>query len=592
MRKKNCIIASVGKKSLHRHWLPKTQNYDVHLIVYDDSYSRFKHDSAYISVDKGYKLKLVYRYLEKHPEYLAHYEYFFIPDDDILISNENIERLFELMQKYSLSIAQPALLDSYFTYPSLVKDKFTLLRYTNMVEMMLPCFSKDALKKVLFTFNENESGWGTDFHWGNIINITGKEMAVIDSIFAKHTRPIQSSKEENINNLTNYMQKYNLKIDIKEFGCIYLDNIDKNFFIKERDKYKLLKNELDIVANFLKEKCFHIDNTGLFSGKLGLSLFFINYYQLSGNRIFYDLAFFVFEETRNQIKKIKNNFSLSSGLPGIGWLVEYLAQNKYIENETDEILEEVTYKINSHDFFNYEDFSLDNGLIGIGFYYLARIKNSNFTLENDQQLKENEIFQKIIEVLQSYLQEKTKYDFPDINIRDMANFILLFAQYNSTKKHEMITLTGKQMKWVEKLYFHYLHDMKEQNLSLECLYNNLLFAYTLSQYFTTLNKKELQTNIIESILNYSKDIFRSNWINNSTSHELIPLAHIYFLFYQESKIDDFKNIALSFLDKVIYQKDKIKEELNHLITSDIKKLLVEGLMLSSILSDVKSDWTF
>jgi len=116
-----------------------------------------------------------------------------------------------------------------------------------------------------------------------------------------------------------------------------------------------------------------------------------------------------------------------------------------------------------------------------------------------------------------------------------------------------------------------------------------MLAYSLFQYFATLNNKELQINIIVNILDYSKDIFQNKRIDNSRFYELIPLAYIYFLFYQKTDIEDLKNIVLSFLDKVVYQKDNMKDELNSLITNDIKRLLAIGLMLTSILSDVKSE---
>ncbi len=580
--KKNCIIATVGKKSLHKNWLHQTQNYDVHLIVYDDSYSGFKHDSAYVSADKGYKLKLVYRYLEKHPEYLAQYEYFFIPDDDILMDYKSIEQLFELMQQYSLSIAQPALFDSYYTYDSLIRDKYTILRYTNFIEMMLPCFSKEALKKVLFTFNENESGWGADYHWPHIINFTGKEMAVLDRIPAVHSRPIQSAKAGNFNDLTEYTLKYNLKKDIREFGCIYIDKVDENFLITDRNKYKLIENSLHTIANFLKEKYIQIENVGLFNGKSGLSLFFINYYQLTGNRIFYDLAFFVFESVEKQINAINDNITFSSGLSGIAWFIEYLAQNNYIENETDELLEEISSKIDDNDFSTYKDLSLNNGLVGIGIYYLARIKNQNFSLNNERHLKEKGIIQEIVYKLQSYLQEKTGSDISEINIRDITHIMLFFAQYNTTEKCEPVTLPEPQIEWLEKQCSYYIQNTDEHILGVEYSYDSLLYAYTLFQYFATCNKKEQQACIIESLLDYSKKMLQSRQVSSATFHSSIELAYIYFLFYQKSNIESFKRFALFFLDKVIYEKDNLRNELD---TFDIKKLLASSFILTQLLAN-------
>ena len=84
-------------------------------------------------------------------------------------------------------------------------------------------------------------------------------------------------------------------------------------------------------------------------------------------------------------------------------------------------------------------------------------------------------------------------------------------------------------------------------------------------------------------------IFMTQRIN--ALHKCIPLAYIYLLFYQHSSIDDFKSVALLILDKVICEKEKLNNELNNLIASDIRKLLADGLMLTALLSDVESDWT-
>ncbi len=163
--KKNCILSVVGRNSLHKQWIDESSDYDVHLIVYDDSYCKFYKDTDFISCRKGDKLRSVYNYLTEHPVYLEKYDYFFIPDDDISISPGEISRLFFLMKNHNLQIAQPALRDSYYSYEHTLYDKYSL-RCSNFVEMMHPCFSREALKKVLFSFNENNSGW----EWNSAID--------------------------------------------------------------------------------------------------------------------------------------------------------------------------------------------------------------------------------------------------------------------------------------------------------------------------------------------------------------------------------------------------------------------------------------
>lgn len=139
--KKNAVFVPVGKDSLHRQLLKGDADFDLHLLIYDGSYNKFCNDSDFVACDAGYKMDMIYRYLHRHPELFEKYEYFFLLDDDIVISTEDVNRLFSMMREYQLKIAQPSLVMSYYTYKHTAFHPFYILRYTNFVEMMMPCFS-------------------------------------------------------------------------------------------------------------------------------------------------------------------------------------------------------------------------------------------------------------------------------------------------------------------------------------------------------------------------------------------------------------------------------------------------------------------
>lgn len=143
--KKNAVFVSAGKTSLHRQLLKGDADFDLHLLIYDDSYNQFCDDTKFISVQSGYKMDMTYHYLQCHPEFLENYDYFFLMDDDIVMSTEEVNKLFCMMRKYKLKIAQPSLVMSYYTYAHTTHHPHCILRYTNFVEMMIPCFSKEAL---------------------------------------------------------------------------------------------------------------------------------------------------------------------------------------------------------------------------------------------------------------------------------------------------------------------------------------------------------------------------------------------------------------------------------------------------------------
>ena len=266
--KKNAVFVPVGKDSLHRQLLKGDADFDLHLLIYDGSYNKFCNDSDFVACDAGYKMDMTYRYLHRHPEFFEKYEYFFLLDDDIVISTEDVNRLFSMMREYQLKIAQPSLVMSYYTYKHTAFHPFYILRYTNFVEMMMPCFSRDALKAVLPTFEQKIRWCGIEMHWPVLVGSNHKDMAIVDAVSAKHTRPVQSWNSLSQLQQENYLKKHNLSWSIEMYGGLPLDNVDfegKQVFDELRtycekikqDLYhggllKMKKSEVNSVIFFLK----------------------------------------------------------------------------------------------------------------------------------------------------------------------------------------------------------------------------------------------------------------------------------------------------------------------------------------------------
>lgn len=110
-----------------------------------------------------------------------------------------------------------------------------MLRYTNFVEMMVPCFSREALGKVLFTFNENETGWGTETHWPLLIHASPNDMAVIDAVSVVHTRPIRSGQSIHRHDAMEYLRKYGLATQVMEYGYVSVGGGET--FLLDRETY-------------------------------------------------------------------------------------------------------------------------------------------------------------------------------------------------------------------------------------------------------------------------------------------------------------------------------------------------------------------
>ena len=252
--KKNAVFVAAGEGSLHRQLLKGDANFDLHLLIYDGSYSKFCNDTDFIACDAGYKMDMTYRYLHRHPDLLDKYEYFFLMDDDIEMSTEEVNKLFGIMKQYHLRIAQPSLVMSYYTYVHTLRIPFCVLRYTNFVEMMVPCFSKEALVKVLPTFERKVRGCGIEYHWSRLIHGGHKDMAIIDKVNACHVRPLRHWEYQQ--ELISYFNVNNLNATIITYSSLYEENdnpVKKAECLVENNIVQLNAIASDVLKLFTKE---------------------------------------------------------------------------------------------------------------------------------------------------------------------------------------------------------------------------------------------------------------------------------------------------------------------------------------------------
>lgn len=122
------------------------------------------------------------------------YDYAIFPDDDLEYPGYFAGRFFDLLDTYDIALAQPALTaDSYHTYDISVRCPETILRFTNFVEVMIPCFRRDCLRRLRGTFAHAVSpmGYGFDLHWPYACSAAGFKMAIVDETPVAHRfRPV------------------------------------------------------------------------------------------------------------------------------------------------------------------------------------------------------------------------------------------------------------------------------------------------------------------------------------------------------------------------------------------------------------------
>ena len=218
--KNNLLITTIGNYYQNAfEWCSEKEkrNYDVCLINYlpkNQQLINWILLSKYYAESEGFKFELIFNLLNQNKQ-LMKYSYYYMPDEDVNLSVENINKLFEIMKKYKLNIGQPSLIGNDIDDSPMPNVKLRLCDYVNLTN---PAFSNSALEKCLWSFDISKSGWGLDYLWAEILQ--NKKMAIIDEITGTITRKMaegnlyQKLSEKNVNwhkDSNDIMEKYGIK---------------------------------------------------------------------------------------------------------------------------------------------------------------------------------------------------------------------------------------------------------------------------------------------------------------------------------------------------------------------------------------------
>jgi len=186
------IISPLGDQSICKEWLQGNVDFDIVFLYYGDNIETAQHYLKYtphIYSSKGTKYSLIKSFIQDNQEFISNYTHIWLPDDDVKISTEEINRLFGFAKEWNLSICQPSM-DGYVSHEITKPVKDSLLRYTNFVEVLAPMFDLDSLLSIYETFDENYSSWGFDYLWAHLLNYPKDKLAIIDDIIMTHTKPV------------------------------------------------------------------------------------------------------------------------------------------------------------------------------------------------------------------------------------------------------------------------------------------------------------------------------------------------------------------------------------------------------------------
>jgi len=210
---KNIVFTSAGDNSnFIKWWCSDKQNYDIYVMYYGDNmaqYTEYAKHTQFLEMRKGSKFQNFNFFYNKYSDIIERYDRFFILDDDIEITSEDINRMFTISETHNLLICAPSFKhDSKISHPITVHKPHTLLTYTNFVEVNTPLFRKDALVKYMKYYNPCLIGYGIDYLyiWANGCNKTDS-YAIIHAITCRNPHDSEKKGKRELALIANFTKR-------------------------------------------------------------------------------------------------------------------------------------------------------------------------------------------------------------------------------------------------------------------------------------------------------------------------------------------------------------------------------------------------
>lgn len=338
---------------------------------------------------------------------------------------------------------------------------------------------------------------------------------------------------------------------------------------------KIIKNKISEVANILEKGIKNIDNKYLVSGKTGISLFFFYYAKYKNEQKYYEKGFELISEVFDEINKGFNYHTFSGGLAGIGWTINHLSKNDFIDADTDEILANIDVFLSKTMLNDIKKGNYDflHGAIGTGLYFLNRLPDKkachflnqlideldNISEKNaDGTIKWEAILDRekgttgynlclahgmasiIIFLSKAYKQNIHKEKALDL-IKGAVKFILQNKQ--DTNKY-----ISNFPSWIEKNKQNH-----GRNSRLAWCYGDLGIGISLYQTAKIIKNQDLEKEAIEILLHSAKrrDLKENMVVDAGLCHGTASIAHIYNRMYHYTGIEIFKESAIYWFNETI-----------------------------------------
>lgn len=346
----------------------------------------------------------------------------------------------------------------------------------------------------------------------------------------------------------------------------------KNIIKSEEERQEILEIIDKISKAILIHKPLFDSKPGLILGKAGVTLFLFYYAKYINNQKIHDFATELLESVLIDINDGFSYHTHANGISGVGFVINLLTQEDFIEINTEEVLEiidEYLYPLMIAELRN-KNYDFLHGASGIALYYINRFPNINtkqyltdFVNELDNIAQKNKDGIRWISVIN----EETKAKGINLGLsHGLASIVVTLSKLyaigiEKPKVKQLINGTVKYLmnqqldsEATNSIFPSWICETESSNSSrLAWCHGDLGIGITIWQAGVNLNNEKWK-NYASEILMHSlkrKDLKKNSVHDACLCHGTSGIGHIFNRMYHYTNKPEFKVTANYWMDETI-----------------------------------------
>lgn len=233
-----------------------------------------------------------------------------------------------------------------------------------------------------------------------------------------------------------------------------------------------------------------INEYGLYRGMTGVAIFYFILFRFTENKKFENKAKSLLDTIAENIVSVEM-LNYADGLAGVGWAVEWIVQNKFVNANTDEVLEDVDDTIYKSVLYSPDKkLSLDDGTLSKAAYFLKRYESRNPGTHRYKTI----YHQECLVILTDEIKEKLlgengliyndlEYKSENKELTNLGQTILFLSKFISHQINiETVEKTFYEtIKYTEHLLMRILNESVSIPLRMNYIYSLLYLSYSYYQ---------------------------------------------------------------------------------------------------------------